>query len=145
MTGKWNMVCRFFFKITSLFPLLCFLAFSAPPAEKNETNSKWRIHLHPTTCLMYKMNISHGSGSGLIARCFWVSSSPCSCWRRTSRHPPWAAARSWPDEREESASSSCHPGSRTASSHTSFGPPWRPAPPPAAQRHHHIPDVWRCF
>lgn len=73
---------------------------------------------------------------------FRASSSPCSYWRRTSQCPPWAAVCSLPDEMEESASSSHRPGSQTASSRTSFDPPWRQVPPPAAERRYHT-DVWR--
>lgn len=65
---------------------------------------------------------------------FGASSSPCSCWRQTSRRPPSEAARSWPGEMEELAFASHCLGFQTAFSHTSFGPPWHRAPPPATQR-----------
>lgn len=50
--------------------------------------------------------------------------------------PPWAEARSWPDETGESAVASHHPGSQTASSHMSFAPPWLPVLPPGPQKNH---------
>lgn len=64
------------------------------------------------------------------------SSSPCSCWRQMRPCPPWAEARSWPDEMGESAVASHHPGSQTASSHMSFAPPWLPVLPPRPQKDH---------
>ncbi len=75
-----------------------------------------------------------------------ASSSPCSCWRPLSLRPPWAAARSWPDETEESASAWRHPDFQTASSRMSSDRPWRPTLPPAGPPCYHW-DVyiWKCL
>lgn len=72
------------------------------------------------------------------------SPSPCSCWRQMRPCPPLAEAHSWPDEMGESAVASHHPGSRTASSHMSFAPPWLPVLPPGPQKNHpaHALSYW---